>query len=153
MPTETLHLFKGTITLTDDAILVEGDNVRKDFYKKHTGVFLLGVSNAINTLIQYNQYVYDGRPEKHRFSFFLALTLILFFMLLFSVLRLSLSNNINLHSIKKVMHTVNSSIGNPVVHLYLNNHKIRQLHFESTEDLYFIEALKRRGICVKNSWI
>lgn len=149
MPTETFQLFKGTITITDEALFVEGDNVRKELFKKHAGIFFLGVSNAINTIIQYNQYVYDGRPEKHMFFFFLTLTVIMILLILYSVLRISLANNISLHSIKTVKHTVNSAIGHPVVHLYLNNHKIRQLQFDSTDDRSFMETLRQRGIRVK----
>ena len=149
MRTETFQLSKGTITLTEDKILVLGDNARKDNIQRFVGISLISIYWLVNTIIQYKQYIWKGRPQHHEVFFYLTFLVIIFIVFLYGVLRISLADDIDLKKIKKVKSTVSSATGYPVVQLYLDNHKKRLLQFGSKDDLRFLETLRQRGVHVK----
>jgi hypothetical protein len=149
MRTETFQLSKGTITLTEDKILVLGDDARKKDIQQVIIVIIANLYNLINLFTEYKNYVNEGRPKHHGFFFFLTLVILLFIALLYRFIKISVVNEIGLKNIKKVKSTVGFAASYPVVQLYLDNHKKRLLQFGSKDDLRFLETLKQRGVHVK----
>ena len=145
---ETFQLSEGTIILTEDKILINGDKARRRYFQKFVGVGLFGLYLISNTIVQYLHYIKKDDFENHYFFFYLIISFIFLIAALYGLLRLTYTNDIDLASIKKVKSTISSATGYPLLRIFLKDNKVRSLQFGSTDDQRLKETLRMRGLQV-----